>query len=386
MQEPSQPTTTPARRRNTRGNGRAAAHKAYASENDAANVEIAHNPRTPQKPVVDPHAQYASNAKSTQRSRNKPRAASKNAPTSPESARPGRQTPPHPPTAMRSMAGTAFAGATFHSSPAPSALPIPSFMAKSSVDSPSVKPQREALQEPSPPTDIEVPTPSRQASAPIASESPLDFMFRAHREEQQRERRGSPASLGPSTVASDSPSIQSPFERHAAQKPSSVSQSARSRQKYQSDIDRAENGTPTRAVGPAFSTPYHERINAALNGNTTYPATAPPLPRQSSAPEPGEDPAEALKRYLLGGPSQTAGAPAPPSLPTFNSAPNDFSSPRTQGQQVRNSNNNNNNNLFSMSNANARPNDYREMEDSLRRLLGLNLAPEAPNTQRRLFS
>ncbi|KAK2933920.1 hypothetical protein FoTM2_005164 [Fusarium oxysporum f. sp. vasinfectum] len=49
---PSQPTTTPARRRNGRGNGRPAAQKAYASENDVASIDPARYdraPRTPQK-------------------------------------------------------------------------------------------------------------------------------------------------------------------------------------------------------------------------------------------------------------------------------------------------------------------------------------------------
>ncbi|KAH6893584.1 hypothetical protein B0T10DRAFT_559558 [Thelonectria olida] len=376
----SQSTTTPARRHQGRGNGRAAAQKAYASENDVANVDFHRNPQTPQKPANDSTAHQIRNAKSTQRSRNKPRTASKNAPTSPESARPGRHTPPHPSSSMRSIAGQPFAGATFHHSPAPSALPLPSFMTNSRADSPSVKPSREILQEPSPPTDTEAPTPSRQASAPVAQESPLDFMFRAHREERERERRGSPASLRPSMLASDSPSAQSPFKLNSSQKPSSVSQSARSKPRYQPGMDTAElDGTPGHMVGPAFSTPYNERINAARTGNAR-PAAALQLPRQSSAPEPGEDPAEALKKYLFSGPSKSATVPVPAPPPASNAALNEFSSPRTQGQHAHG------NDLFSMSNATGRPNDYREMEDSLRRLLKLDLTSEPVNTQRRLFS
>ncbi|KAI5457902.1 hypothetical protein BGZ63DRAFT_72228 [Mariannaea sp. PMI_226] len=392
----AQPTTTPARRRQGRGNGRAAAQKAYASENDAVNVGFDHSPQTPQKHGVNSPARHTNNANSKQRSRNKPRTTSKNTPSSPDSGRPGRHTPPQQSSSMRPVPAPAFAGATFHASPAPSALPLPSFITKSSVESPCVKIPHEILQEPSPPTDTDAPTPSRQASAPIAQSSPLDFMFRAHREEQARGRRGSPASLGPSAFASDSPSSQSPFERGSVQKPSPLSHSVRSKPRYQPGIDSAElDGTPGRPLGPAFSTPYHERINAARSGTTRSPAAV-HLPRQSSAPEPGEDPAEALKRYLFSGASRSAPAPAPAPMPASNTAPNGFPSSRPQTHAQYNGINNTttttttNNNMLPMSNANGthdgRPNDYQEMEDNLRRLLKLDLTAGPANTQRRLFS
>ncbi|KAF7540515.1 hypothetical protein G7Z17_g12190 [Cylindrodendrum hubeiense] len=374
---PSQPTTTPARRRQGRGNGRPAAHKAYASENDAISFDPSRydrTPQTPQKYGVDSPAPHTNNINSKQRSRNKPRAP-KNIPTSPESGRPGRHTPPQQSSSMKSANMPAFAGATFHASPAPSALPLPSFMTKAPTDSPSFKPSREILQEPSPPTDSEAPTPSHQASAPPVHESPLDFMFRAHRQEQERQRHDSPASFRPSALASDSPSSRLPFESGNFPKASTLPQSSHSQSRFQPGIGSSElDGTPGRALGPAFSTPYQDRIKAARSGTARSPAAAPQLPRQSSAPEPGEDPAEALKKLLFGGPSASASA--------SNSAPNGFSPVRPHHTQV--------NNVPTMPNANGahegRSNNLQAMEDDLRRILKLDLTAGPSNAQRRLFS
>lgn len=371
---PSQPTTTPARRRQGRGNGRPAAQKAYASENDVINVDPSRydrTPRTPQKPGVDSPAPHTNNVNSKQRSRNKPRAP-KNIPTSPESGRPGRHTPPHQSSSMKSATVPAFAGATFHASPAPSALPLPSFVTKPSTDSPSVKPSREILQEPSPPTDSEAPTPSHHASAPSVHESPLDFMFRAHRQEKEQQRRDSPANFRPSALASDSPSSRSPFESGSFPKASNLPQSAHSQSRFQSGIGSAElDGTPGRTLGPAFSTPYQERIKAARSGTARSPA-AQQLPRQSSAPEPGEDPTEALKKFLFSGPSVSAS----------NSASNGFSPVRPPHTQA--------NSVPTIPNANGahegRSNNLQAMEDDLRRILKLDLSAGPANAQRRLFS
>ncbi|KAH7140561.1 hypothetical protein EDB81DRAFT_56602 [Dactylonectria macrodidyma] len=371
---PSQPTTTPARRRPGRGNGRPAAHKAYASENDAINVDPSRydrTPRTPQKYAVDSSAPHTNTVNSKQRSRNKVRAP-KNMPTSPESGPPGRHTPPQQSSSMKASSIAAFAGATFHASPAPSALPLPSFITKPSMDSPTVKPSREILQEPSPPTDSEAPTPSHQASAPPVQESPLDFMFRAHRQEQERQRRDSPASFRPSAVSSDSPSSRSLFESGNFPKGPILPQSTQPQSRLQSGIGSAElDGTPGRALGPAFSTPYQERIKAARSGTARSPA-AQQLPRQSSAPEPGQDPTEALKKFLFSGPSASFS----------NSAPNGFSPVRPPHAQE--------NHAPTMPNGNGnhegRPNNLQAMEDDLRRILKLDLAAGPTNAQRRLFS
>ncbi len=94
-------------------------------------------PHTPQKSASNspaPNLQH-SNQKTKPRNNNKHRP--KNVSTSPNPAKQDRSTPPHA-IAPKSASATAFAGATFHASPAPSSLPIPSFLAKS-LDSPGLK-------------------------------------------------------------------------------------------------------------------------------------------------------------------------------------------------------------------------------------------------------
>lgn len=370
---PSQPTTTPARRRQGRGNARAGAHKAYASENDVSNFDPTRYdrlPRTPQKAAAVDSATHA-NVNSKQRSRNKPR--TKNASHSPESARPGRHTPPHQSSSIKTANMPAFAGATFHASPAPSALPLPSFLSRPNTESPSAAgPTHEVLHEHSPLSENEAPTPSYPAPPP-ASESPLDFMFRAHREEKERHRSGSFASYRPSGLAFESPSSQSPYESGSFPKPATLPQAARSQPRLShGGIDGAElDGTPGRPMGPAFSTPYQERIKAARTHPVRSPdAQTPQLHRSTSAQE---DPTEALKKYLFGGPGASATnpmtngfsspRPAPPHTPAYSQA---ASEPSVSNE--------------------GRGNDIQAMEDNLRRILKLDLGTSSPNTERRLFS
>lgn len=74
-------------------------------------------------------------------------------------------------------------------------------------------------------------------------------------------------------------------------------------------IDRAElDGTPSHDIGPAFSTPYHERIRAARASR----GDAPPMPSQNVAPATGsstDDATAALKKFLFGGGQQAAKSP-----------------------------------------------------------------------------
>ncbi|EEU39178.1 uncharacterized protein NECHADRAFT_104831 [Fusarium vanettenii 77-13-4] len=389
---PSQPTTTPARRRQGRGNGRPAGHKAYASENDVVNLDPSRyerGPRTPQKGAgMDSPAAQSNHTYSKQRSRsnnnnnhhgnnnnhnnnNKPRN-NKNSPNSPDSARPGRRTPPNQ-SSMKSTAGPAFAGATFHASPAPSALPLPSFVTRSSMESPSAnRTLEDAVQEPSPPSS-NAPTPLQQPSS-AAKGSPLDFMFRAHREEKERQRSGSSVSFRPSGLAHDSPSSQSPFEPGSVPKPATLPQTARTQARYNGPIDSADlNATPGQPMGPAFSTPYQERIKAARSNSARTPATlgsSPSLPRSQSHPE-SDDPTEALKKFLFG----SNGASAAKTLPNgFSSAPpsQPFNHPRSgPGAPVP---------------YEGRPNNLRAMEDDLRRILKLDLAAGSSGQNPRLFS
>lgn len=361
----SHPATTPARRRQGRGNGRAGAHKAYASENDVANFDPARydrHPRTPQK-TANVDSAFQANMNSKQRSKNKPR--SKNPSShSPESAQQGRQTPPQQSSSFKNASVPAFAGATFHASPAPSALPLPSFFSsKSNIESPSAKATRDAMHQDSPPvTDNEASTPSQPAPPP-PSESPLDFMFRAHRQEKERHRSGSFASYRPSGLAFESPSAGSPFEVGRIPKPATLPQAARSQPHFSpAGIDGAElDGTPGQPMGPAFSTPYQERIKAARANVVRSPETG-------SSPS-QEDPTEALKKFLFGG-SGASGASNPGAVPAG------FSSPKPPPAQAPPAYGHK---------AEHRGNDIQAMEDNLRRMLKMDLGSSS-HTERRLFS
>jgi hypothetical protein len=131
---------------------------------------------------------------SKQKSRNK---RPKNVMTSPAATREDRNTPPltgaqsagMPSSAkpMSTPSTAAYAGPTFHASPAPSTLPIPSFYSKSVPESPGLKSLKGA-------SLLESPTPVPAAIVNMQSkreESPLDFFFKADREEKARARSAS---------------------------------------------------------------------------------------------------------------------------------------------------------------------------------------------------
>jgi hypothetical protein len=203
---------------------------------------------------------------------------------------------------------SAFAGASFHASPAPSALPIPSFLARtaSAPDSPSLNlPMPGLSQEPSPPsTDSEEnDSSSYPPIVPRNEESPLEFFFKADRAEKARTRRASSANaaadvagvaLGPFSPPHD-PS--SPKEFNTFPRTNGVVQARRPNMQRNpsSGISSTElDGTPGKPLGPAFSTPYSERIRAARSNNSSVQATP-------TATQLDFDRSEALKRYLFSG-------------------------------------------------------------------------------------
>jgi hypothetical protein len=313
----SQGKATPGRRRQPRNGKAAAGQKAYASENDAAMSDNHHTPQTPSKtggpaspaPGSMPSAQSNSNK---QRNKNKGKPPNKNAQqVSPESLKHGRSTPPHRPGSTKSGLTTAFAGATFHASPAPSALPIPSFLAKSSGDSPSGGRLKTIDPQYSPPANGTDATPSYAASAPKANESPLDFMFRAQKQERERQNMQTqppPHNGSPSQYSNQYP--QSPPR-------SAGHQAGRSAAKQTQGIDRAElDGTPGYSIGPAFSTPYHERINAAKAARHGSQQQHSSLNDSSAQNTSSDDATAALKKFLFGGSNGQAGP-----KPSLSSAP-----------------------------------------------------------------
>ena len=300
----TKPKSAAGPRKNGRHNAKSTAQKAYASENDISTLEKARAaPQTPGKvrngsnPSRDAHAQHGLDVKQ----RSKQRSKAKNIPSSPESGLHGSQTPPQRAIPIKAGMNTAFAGATFHASPAPSALPIPSFLSKSSGESPS-GPRRDLSHAHSPPgIDAQAPTPFRSSSVPKAAESPLDFMFRAHREEKERYVQGSSQPVLPAQPSSQQNSGMA--QAYTAPQPKRTFQ-----MQHPGSIDVAElDGTPGRLMGPAFSTPYQERINAARSSTGNAARTAGQIQATTQGDAAQEtDPTDALKRYLFGSIGVTA--------------------------------------------------------------------------------
>ncbi len=427
QQPPSLPPpnnkNTPARRRAKRPVN-SPARKTYASENDVPSeagvfpIELA-GPFTPQKSASNSPApaSQANQPKSKARNGNKGRAKPA---SSPGPAKQGRATPPQT-AASKPVTAAAFAGATFHASPAPSSLPIPSFLSKA-LDSPSVQETDHASREPSPPaTDSEAPTPQqRLLPRDIArQESPLDIFFRADRAEKERARRASSANiLGADPVPFSPPDqIRPPVEPKTL--PGGLFGASNRRPGFQrspsSGIPTSElDGTPGDSVGPAFAKSYHDRIRAARSNNSKQAE-----PAQQSPPPPPQDQgvldmSERLKRFLAIPPleaGQQHGQTASPSgfsnvphqyasrdhtpragdlQPAFSAAPRPFQAPnapppfmlgaRPTGAPHAPSpfNSGPHPNLPAPAPAspeNGRSPEILHMEDSLRRMLRLNMGP-----------
>ena len=387
MADNTNPKITPARRRNGRAGGRAGggAQKAYASENDAATFDVsrqhqqhAHAPSTPSKaPSGSPVPVESSAAHPGSRQRNRNKQKGKNPHTPPESAQRRRRTSPQSSMSTKTSSSAAFAGATFHASPAPSALPIPSFLSKVSNRSPVHTDAAEVAQQPSPPaTDNDAPTPFRPSSVPQSHESPLDFMFRAHREEKQRLHQGAP--LDP---ASDYPHNTSPPRPRVRDPNASIASSAPPASRlgfakhsfggiHSSELD----GTPGRPMGPAFSTPYQERIKAARS-SSSRPQSQPGRQDTAGPQQPSDDPTEALKKFLFGGnkPQESTHTAAPSSATGTQASPRDWEPAPALSAPSGNPDT-------------SRTGDFQALENDLRRILKLDMAPDASSPDSRLLS
>ncbi|KAK3944689.1 hypothetical protein QBC46DRAFT_158254 [Diplogelasinospora grovesii] len=377
--------STPGRRRANRHppGGHSPARKTYASENDMpTDVQFPFDfsnasPYTPRKSASNspaPPSTQPNNAKSKPRGGNKSR--TKQSSTSPGPVRHGRTTPPQ--SAAQKTA--AFAGATFHASPAPASLPIPSFLSKT-FGSPGPKDTGPVSAEPSPPaSDSEAPTPQRHV--PLregpSEESPLDFFFRADRAEKERARRASSANvLGP-PAGLFSPPLQprSPQEARTVPNGLSAFQSRRPtlQRNSSSGISAVElDGTPGKPIGPAFSTPFNERIRAARSGEKPVDIFQRP-PQQQSTPV--QDRGEKLKKFLAVSPTYNTGqqflttaGPANQASESIFTSIQQTSVLSTMGPTTPTRVNNN-----------SRPAEILQMEDSIRRILKINLGSAGPTS------
>jgi len=365
MNDPTaQPQPTPNRRRQGRPNGR---QKAYASENDMGVIDAPQynmSPATPQKD--NPGSSAGRDPRTTgskQRQKNK---GNKNnaASTSPEPDSHHHRSTPRQPNSTKGLQQAAFAGATFHASPAPDALPMPSFFSKMANGSPASKETSRPLQQPSPPNTVnEAPTPQRGGGGVSGSDSPLDFMFKAHREERERHRHGS----GPTGPSASTPPAHSPYGA-GSQKAATV---PHSRPVYMRHVssgvldDEESRGHFGQPMGPAFSTPYQDRIKAARPSNNS-PRPSGAGNSQMQPQNMTEDPSEALKRFLFSGnkAASTESNAQPPQAGITNQSSASRTYDGTSGGHNE---------------------SIQDMEDSLRKILKIEPNTTAPPTERRLF-
>ncbi|RYP71726.1 hypothetical protein DL771_004677 [Monosporascus sp. 5C6A] len=323
MTQSTQPKTTPGRRRQGRNNNNTntttitttnnnngnhkTPQKMYASENDIPSYKKNSpyaSPCTPQRPGVSGGdlSAFLQTGSTNPKQRNKSNR-NRNKHGGGGATSPGhqKQNRPSPPIfSPQDPTPAIFAGSTFHASPAPSALPMPSFFARSHSDSPTAKSTMGPGQEPSPPC-----TDSEDAPSPPPvlrnEESPLEFFFRADRAEKARTHRANSVNAvtafapGPFSPPHDSPQQQNTVPRvatgtHAGGRPV-IPQRNTAPGISTNELD----GTPGQPLGPAFSTPYQQRIRAARSGSNTAQIT-PTLSQNHDL-----DPSDALKRYLFHG-------------------------------------------------------------------------------------
>ncbi|KAL2013480.1 hypothetical protein VTN00DRAFT_1005 [Thermoascus crustaceus] len=262
-----------------------------------------------------------SKKKNNGRSAKKPRDVSKASPA-PNGANGHRYTSSQPNIASPSQTKDSphYAGPTFHASPAPSALPIPSFFSKSVPDS-DLAPGLEldsGSPEINPATES---TPSKPKGRAIFSDegresSPLDFLFKAAVEARESKyKRDSETQNG-----IGSPPYTDSKAYLAHRKPDGSAGGI-----FPLELEGSE--PQMMPIGPAFATPYKDRMNALRS------ASSPSQPTTDLDEHQRKAKTEALKNLLLN-PRPQRPASASPSLRdqpnVFNSRP----SPNTKHHAV----------------------------------------------------
>ncbi|KAI0389237.1 hypothetical protein F5Y17DRAFT_136533 [Xylariaceae sp. FL0594] len=341
MQHIADPKDSPSNRRQTPGQARPSSKKVYASESDlpshkTTSSEKRNSPSTPRKPSSGggPAQQGSATTAQKQRKQSNKNRNPKNGATSP--GRRQQQDRASPAVYPQDTPAPIFAGSTFHASPAPTSLPIPSFLGRPSTDRVATS-DTEATQDTSPPSGPDESPTEKEPPPRRHDESPLEFFFRADRAEKERVRRGSAATTGfgpnvpfspPRNDSSDYSSSPRGVAGDSAHRPSFVQRNT-SPAMSTSNLD----GSSRPPIGPAFSTPYHERIRAVRSNLS--PAQAKPVPTRNLDP----NSSEALKRYLFTGQlgrsesegSQAVYSSSTPELTTRFSESSTQSAPQPQG-------------------------------------------------------
>ncbi|KAM5468730.1 hypothetical protein MauCBS54593_004725 [Microsporum audouinii] len=205
-----------------------------------------------------------------------------------------------------------YAGPTFHASPAPSALPIPSFFSKSVPE--TDYPTSDDLQDDSPDTDPGDSTPTK-ANNPIpvqqdvGTSSPLDFLFKAARQARSANPLSELEDSGPFNVSTP--------PRNASRL--RLSEGPASSGVFPLELEGSD--ARTAMIGPSFATSYKDRMNALRASS--------PGSKQGNAAITQESndtkiKSEALKNLLLNPTAQRAASASPRLAEPSNHQGNNF--------------------------------------------------------------
>ncbi|EZF33009.1 hypothetical protein GTR04_7120 [Trichophyton interdigitale] len=206
-----------------------------------------------------------------------------------------------------------YAGPTFHASPAPSALPIPSFFSKSVPETDSRT--SDELQDESPDTDPGDSTPTKANNAPQQTQqeagtaSPLDFLFKAARQAR---------AANPVSELEDS----GPF--NGSTPPRNEARPQQGERQISGGVFPLElEGSDTRMspIGPSFATSFKDRMNALRATSPGKQGGFPGTTRENNTTNTNKLKSEALKNLLLNPPLQRA-ASASPRLTDPSNGPN----------------------------------------------------------------
>ncbi|KAL2848472.1 hypothetical protein BJY01DRAFT_156357 [Aspergillus pseudoustus] len=262
MSTPSQTPLTPKGPRNNRRNQK---RITTPSHQNAATLATPPSspPRTesPRGAGTDSSSTNPLSKKKGNRSSKKPRDVPK---TSPVNKPNHRHTSSHPNnnTTISSLKDTHYAGPTFHASPAPSTLPIPSFISKSFPESDLAPTSEHDSDGFDADADFES-TPSKPKLRPSLSQderqsTPLDFLFKAAVDARNR------------------PSQQSPEPSPRVRSPQTDSKAIQQR-KYNSDtsgmfpLEMGASDLRHSQIGPSFAPSYKDRMNALRSASSPSP-------------------------------------------------------------------------------------------------------------------
>ncbi|KAL4942860.1 hypothetical protein BDV06DRAFT_155781 [Aspergillus oleicola] len=255
------PLTPRAPRNNRRNQKKSTTPSAHNASTLATPPSSPPGAASPREAPTDSSGTITLSKKKGNRSVKKPREVNR---TSPTNSKPGhRHTSSHPNNNINTphLKDTHYAGPTFHASPAPSALPIPSFFSKSFPESdlaPTLEHDSDSFEADA---DIEN-TPSKPKSRPSAPQeeresTPLDFLFKAAVEARRSQPQQSPE---------PSPRTRSPQTDSKAFLHRKYNNTTRM---FPFEMEAPENCSQ---IGPSFAPSYKDRMNALRSSSSSSPA------------------------------------------------------------------------------------------------------------------